>query len=519
MIKYCRISKNIKKIKELFPNCVTEGKDKNGNITLKIDYETLKQELSNDIVSKDQEKYEFTWPGKRKSILLANQPTDKILVPCKEESVNWDATKNLYIEGDNLDVLKIIRKDYLNKVKMIYIDPPYNTGVTSRVYKDKFTHSDWLNMMYPRLKLARDLLTDDGVIFISIDDHEVHNLRKFCDEIFGEENFITIFAVENNPKGRKNNAFVSESYEHCLVYTKNKQYIKSKLVEKNLKKYFNGIQIGSDKRQVLKDKYGEFRQSKRQVCGANNSNALAMNSNSDRCFVIYYNKVKNKMELLDEYEEKKDQYITSERGKFLLLHGYTRYACSNLKTGRPSIPLYSRGKIYNLFFENSLYFKNDGTIYEKDREIKKQINSFIPNKKYGLDLMTESATSKMDKLFEVKGVFSNTKALDFIKILLELMFSNNFTILDFFSGSATTAHAVMQLNAEDGGNRKFIMVQLPEPCDEKSVAFKAGYKNICEIGKERIRRAGKKIIEETGKTDLDVGFRVLKLVNNVKNIL
>ena len=399
----------------------------------------------------------MNWVGKKESILIANQPTDKVLIPCKEESVNWDNTKNLYIEGDNLDVLKILRSTYLHKIKLIYIDPPYNTG-KNREYRDKFTHSEWINMMYPRLKLARDLLTDDGVIFISIDDHEVHNLRKFCDEIFGEENFITIFAVENNPKGRKNNAFVSESYEHCLVYTKNKQYIKSKLVEKNLKKYFNGIQIGSDKRQVLKDKYGEFRQSKRQVCGANNSNALAMNSNSDRCFVIYYNKVKNKMELLDEYEEKKDQYITSERGKFLLLHGYTRYACSNLKTGRPSIPLYSREKIYNLFFENSLYFKNNGTIYEKDREIKKQINSFIPNKKYGLDLMTESATSKMDKLFEVKGVFSNTKALDFIKILLELMFSNNFTILDFFSGSSTTAHAVMQLNAEDDGNRKFIMV-------------------------------------------------------------
>lgn len=512
MIKYGKISENILKIKELFPNCVAEDKDKNGNTTLKIDFETLKQELSDDIIAENQEKYEFTWPGKKASILLANQPTDKILVPCKEESVNWDITQNLYIEGDNLDALKILRSNYLHKIKLIYIDPPYNTG-KNRLYKDKFTHTDWLNMMYPRLKIARDLLTDDGIIFISIDNHEQANLKQICDEIFGEENFITIFAVENNPQGRKNSAFVSESYEHCLVYTKNKQYIRSKLVEKNLKKYFNGIQIGSDKRQVLKDKYGEFRQSKRQVCGANNSNALAMNSNSDRCFVIYYNKVKNKMELLDEYEEKKDQYITSERGKFLLLHGYTRYACSNLKTGRPSIPLYSRGKIYNLFFENSLYFKNDGTIYEKDRKIKKQINSFIPNKKYGLDLMTESATSKMDKLFEVKGVFPNTKALDFIKILLELMFSNNFTILDFFSGSATTAHAVVQLNAEDGGNRKFIMVQCPEnePGYEKSEAFKEGYKNICEIGKERIRRAGKKIIEETGKTDLDIGFRVFKI--------
>lgn len=503
----------IKKIKEWLPNCVTEFKGKDGKTKLGVNFKILKQELSDVLIGDWEEKYELNWAGKKKCILESNLQTDKVLIPCKEESVNWDTTGNMYIEGDNLDALKILKKEYSNKIRLIYIDPPYNTGKTRNVrgYNDKFSHSDWLNMMYPRLKLARDLLTDDGVIFISIDDHEVHNLRKICDEIFGEENFITIFAVENNPKGRKNNAFVSESYEHCLVYTKNKQYIKSKLVEKNLKKYFNGIQIGSDKRQVLKDKYGEFRQSKRQVCGANNSNALAMNSNSDRCFVIYYNKVKNKMELLDEYEEKKDQYITSERGKFLLLHGYTRYACSNLKTGRPSIPLYSREKIYNLFFENSLYFKNDGTIYEKDREIKKQINSFIPNKKYGLDLMTESATSKMDKLFEVKGVFSNTKALDFIKILLELMFSNNFTILDFFSGSATTAHAVMQLNAEDGGNRKFIMVQLPEPCNEKSEAFKEGYKNICEIGKERIRRAGKKIIEETGKTDLDIGFRVFKI--------
>ena len=452
MVKYGKISKNVKKIKELFPNCATETKDKKGKITLKINFETLKQELSDDIIGENQEKYEFTWPGKKASILLANQPTDKILVPCKEESVNWDTTQNLYIEGDNLDVLKILRRDYLNKIKMIYIDPPYNTG-KNRLYKDKFTHSEWLNMMYPRLKLARDFLTNDGVIFISIDDHEVHNLRKLCDEIFGEENFVAQICHKHRD-GVSNDKIISSNHNFLLFYCKN-------------------INVIND----MRNKFGI----KRSEIDFKNYNK----DDNDGKGLYALNPVTG-----PGGARKGNPYY-----EFLGINNYWRFSKERM------IKMWKERIIVKL--NNNLYQKT----YKNDIiNTKKNITTWWD---------TVGTTAKGTK--QIKNLFGTicfdfAKPIELVKHILKFIhYQRSDIILDFFSGSATTAHAVMKLNAEDGGNRKFIMVQLPEVCDEKSIAFKEGYKNICEIGKERIRRAGKKIIEETGKTDLDIGFRVLKV--------
>ena len=536
-------AQNIEKIGALFPNCITETVDENGKAKKAINFELLKQMLSGDVIE-GSEAYEFTWVGKKAAIVEANKPIRKTLRPCKEESVNWDTTENLYIEGDNLEVLKLLQESYLGAIKMIYIDPPYNTGNDKFVYPDDYSmskedfeeeiglfdeddnklfcennssnprfHSVWCSMIYSRFLLARNLLADDGVIFISIDNNEFGNMKAICNEVFGEDNFISILGVENNPKGRKNNAFVAESFEYCLIYAKNKAYIYQWMQSKSRKKFFAGMESDSDKRQTFTDEYGEFKQSKRQVSGCNKSNALCKDSKAERCFTIYYKTSPEQMVLLDEYERNSDAWILSEKGKQLLSEGFTRYCCTNNITNKPSIPLYSKETLYKLFSEHSLYFKDDGTIYEKDRDNEQQITSFLSNKKFGLDLMTESATAKMEHLFGVKGIFTNSKAIDFIKALIKLYPASDTIVLDFFSGSSTTAHAVMQLNAEDGGTRKYIMVQIPEKCAEDSEAYKAGYETICEIGKERIRRATKKIREENPLTtqNLDTGFRVLKL--------
>ncbi len=534
---------NVEKIRNLFPSAVSEVIGEDGKVKLAIDFDVLKQELSSSIINDKQERYQMTWPDKKKSILLANSKVNATLRPDRAKSVDFDNTQNLYIEGDNLDVLKLLRETYLGKIKMIYIDPPYNTG-NDFVYKDKFAssaeeylsqsgqyddegnrlvknlssdgryHTDWLNMMYTRLRVARDLLDKDGVVFISIDNNEVFNLGKICDEVFGEENFITNFAVENNPKGRKNNAFVSESYEYCFVYAKEKSFIYENCIDPNIKKFFVGMDVENDCRKVLTDKVGPFVQSKRQVVGINKSNALAANSKEERCFVIYYHE-KNGIEsirMINEYDKTTDEWVVSEEGKLLLKENYTRYCCYNSLNNKPAVPLYSKETIKKLFDNNSLYFKKDGTVYEKERDQKQQITSLITNKKYGLDLMTESATTKMETLMGKKDIFPSSKAVDFIKALVKLYPNKHIKVLDFFSGSGTTAHAVMKLNAEDGGSRKFIMVQLPEVCDEKSEAYKSGYKTICEIGEERIRRAGTKIKGEYPEAiNLDIGFRVLKL--------
>lgn len=497
------IGSNIKKIQQLFPNCVTERLGKGGKPELAIDFEKLQAELSNEIIGEGEERYQFTWPDKRVANRLANTPTTMTLRPCREESIDFDHTQNLYIEGDNLDVLKALRETYLGKVKMIYIDPPYNTG-NDFVYNDDFAqsrgefeetsglfdeegnqtidpmqrntesngrfHTDWLNMIYPRLKVARDLLSDDGVIFISIDDNEVENLRKICDEIFGFENHIETVVWKNKyGAGAKTVGFIS-AHEYILVY--------SKKTITDLTCEFVG-----EEREKYNKKDSKFNQR-----GPYRTQPLMTNSLGDRpnlMYSIFYNGV--------EIKPRKQWVWSKERMEEAIANDNVEFSLQ--KDGSYTV----RSKSY---------------LYDENGKIRRGKPVSVMNGPF-----TQDGTQEVRSLFDAKSVFDFTKPSELIKFFIGLEINGNnsrdYIILDFFSGSATTAHAVMQLNAEDGGNRKFIMVQLPEKTDEKSEAYKAGYKNICEIGKERIRRAGKKIKEDNKDKDgiekLDTGFRVLKL--------
>ncbi|WP_302259299.1 site-specific DNA-methyltransferase [uncultured Bacteroides sp.] len=497
------IGSNIKKIQQLFPNCVTERLGKDGKPELAIDFEKLQAELSNEIIGEGEERYQFTWPDKRAANRLANTPTTMTLRPCRKESIDFDHTQNLYIEGDNLDVLKALRETYLGKVKMIYIDPPYNTG-NDFVYNDDFAqsrgefeetsglfdeegnqtidpmqrntesngrfHTDWLNMIYPRLKVARDLLSDDGVIFISIDDNEVENLRKICDEIFGFENHIETVVWKNKyGAGAKTVGFIS-AHEYILVY--------SKKTITDLTCEFVG-----EEREKYNKKDSKFNQR-----GPYRTQPLMTNSLGDRpnlMYSIFYNGV--------EIKPRKQWVWSKERMEEAIANDNVEFSLQ--KDGSYTV----RSKSY---------------LYDENGKIRRGKPVSVMNGPF-----TQDGTQEVRSLFDAKSVFDFTKPSELIKFFIGLEINGNnsrdYIILDFFSGSATTAHAVMQLNAEDGGNRKFIMVQLPEKTDEKSEAYKAGYKNICEIGKERIRRAGKKIKEDNKDKDgiekLDTGFRVLKL--------
>lgn len=492
------VEDNITKIAQLFPDCVTEIVDeRSGQPKHLIDFEKLKQNLSDSVMSERAERYQFTWPDKSKAILLANSPINATLRPCREDSVDFDNTQNLYIEGDNLDVLKCLKETYLHKVKMIYIDPPYNTG-NDFVYEDDFAqsseeylanseqfdeqgnrmftnaesngrfHTDWLNMIYPRLKVARDLLTDDGVIFISIDDNEEKNLRNICDEIFGAENRIETIVWKNKyGAGAYTVGFISV-HEYVLCYSKKKiSNITSELDEE-------GQAVYSKK----DEKYA--------IRGGYMTQPLMTNSLGNRPNLMYPIEYKG----VSIYPRK--QWVWSQE------------------------------RLQNAINNNEVEFnlQKDGTYSVRSKAYLRDENGKMRRGK-PLSLMTgpfnQEGTKEIRSLFEGKSIFDFTKPTQLIKKFLSLQINDSddtdFIVLDYFSGSATTAHAVMQLNSEDGGNRKFIMVQLPEKTDEKSEAFKAGYKNICEIGKERIRRAGKKIKEESPLTtqDLDTGFRVLKL--------
>ena len=527
---------NIDKITRLFPQCVTERKDKDGKTVLGIDFEKLRDELSADVIDDGEERYQFTWPDKKAHAHLANTPTTKTLRPCREESVDFDHTQNLYIEGDNLDVLKVLRETYLGKVKMIYIDPPYNTG-NDFVYNDDFSldadeykensgqtdeegnrlvqntesngrfHTDWLNMIYPRLKVAKDLLTKDGVIFISIDDNELTNLKKICDEIFSDSNFVGILSVENNPKGRKNSSFISVSSEYCIIYAKNKEF--SSFLE-NIPKKADDMVLDADGKYV----HGS---GKRVLVGENSFNKIVSNPLSEKNYSVYYNPTTFDLIL------RKETYQENDRE--LLDLGYTKYFSHN--KGKLVENTYTENKFKELFANKALQFSRD-KIYEKNFNDTIRIKSILVNREYeaivkgakrmwSMELTTTGAGTYLKSLFNMEETpFPASKNVGFLKILTTLFPKDDITILDFFSGSSTTADAVLRLNAEDGGNRKFIMVQLPEKTDEKSEAYKSGYKNICEIGKERIRRAGRKIKEEAGLQgqDLDIGFRVLKLDNS-----
>ena len=522
------IGSNIEKIQLLFPNCVTERLGKDGNPELSIDFEKLQAELSNEIIGEGEERYQFTWPDKRAANRLANTPTTMTLRPCREESVDFDHTQNLYIEGDNLDVLKALRETYLGKVKMIYIDPPYNTG-NDFVYNDDFAqsrdefeetsglfdeegnqtidpmqrntesngrfHTDWLNMIYPRLKVARDLLSDDGVIFISIDDNEVENLRKVCDEIFGECNFIGC-AGRISKKANNQGDFWAPNFDYILTYTKNKTLCPSFFGGINYSAY-NQIETDGPRKGERYQLVRLYMTSLDPMRGCSNQRyyiecpdgsyiippGLTFPSKAEDAAFVSPQSAKDKVWRwsYQSYIEKKDMIVV-RKGKSSNVVGVN---------GQPTL-----WNAYTKTYLNDVISKLSATP-----------NSFIE------EHINQKATHELNKL---DIPFSFAKPSSLIKYLCEIcQVSNDNIVLDFFSGSATTAHAVMQLNAEDGGNRKFIMVQLPEKTDEKSEAYKAGYKNICEIGKERIRRAGKKIKEENkdkeGIEKLDTGFRVLKL--------
>ncbi len=502
---------NVEKIAALFPHCVAERLNKDGKPELAIDFDKLRAELSNDALEDGEERYQFTWPDKRVASRLANEPVNLTLRPCREESVDFDTTENLYIEGDNLDVLKVLRETYLGRVKMIYIDPPYNTG-NDFVYNDDFAqgkedfeqnsglfdaegnqtidpmqrnteangrfHTDWLNMIYPRLKVARDLLSEDGVIFISIDDNEVENLKKVCCEIFGERNFVSIINWKGRG-GRQDSKYYAVLHEYILCFAK------------NIPQFSAGEEI---KEGDIYPKYDEVakRNYKTQLLRKWGSNSLRENRPN-----LYYSiTAPDGTEVFPTiYSESKDSALG-----FVRIQGCWRHGASTL--GK----IIADGRVE--FLKNKW---GEWVPYEKifeprpGEENTKKFTTWVDD--------ISNGTDTLKKLFGTPP-FDYAKSPELVSLFLRMAdVDSDDVVLDFFSGSATTAHAVMKLNAEDGGHRKFIMVQLPEVTDEKSEARKAGYANICEIGKERIRRAGKKVKEEAGQaTDgLDTGFRVLKL--------
>jgi adenine-specific DNA-methyltransferase len=509
-------AQNIEKIGALFPNCITETVDEDGNPRKAINFEMLKQMLSDDVLDGD-EAYEFTWVGKKASIVEANKPIRKTLRPCKEESVDWDNTENLYIEGDNLEVLKLLQESYLGKVKMIYIDPPYNTG-NDFIYRDDFAqsvdeyqeqmgmfdeetgarlfkntdsngrfHSDWCSMIYSRLMLARNLLTDDGVIFISIDDNEQENLKKICDAVFGKENAVIPF-IWLLPRGI-NAGLVARAHEYVLCYTKNYRAIKN----------FNRT---SDKLEYSIERCNKKIDSRHPESTITFPAGIPYEGNDKTITGVIEGS--EKVTIIGE--------MVFKDGK--LAKPVTLSAGWTMKN--MILDWLNGKKVYDLKGQEieGFFFKENGKLYSK------KVMSTVSIKSILKDMPdTQIARKEMELLFGNQDIFSYPKTLELPKLFTKLSCDKDDIILDFFSGSATTAHAVMQLNAEDGGHRKFIMVQLPEETDEKSEAYKAGYKNICEIGKERIRRAGDKIKTDSPLTtqDLDTGFRVLKLDDSNMN--
>lgn len=495
-----KADENYKKLAELFPNAVTETIDPTtGEVVRAVDKDVLMQEINTKVVEGNEERYQFTWPDKKKSVLLANAPINKTLRPCREESVDFDHTENLYIEGDNLEVLKLLQETYLGKIKMIYIDPPYNTG-NDFVYEDDFAqsteeyldnsgqfdeegnrlvknldsngrfHTDWLNMLYPRLKLSKDLLSDDGVIFISIDDNEQENLKKCCDEVFGSQNFVAQLVWERAFSPKNDARFVSNSHDYVLMY--------AKIIDKFV--------IG-------------------RLPRTEEANARYKNPDNDPRGPWMSSDISVKT-----YNQACDYPITAPSGRVI---EPPAGRCWRL----------SKKAFLERLQDNRIWFGPEGNGVPR-------IKRFLSDLKYtGMaptSIMfykevghSQEGAQEVSKLLD-GGFFNGPKPQRLIQRLITLAnLKDDSIIVDFFSGSATTAHAVMQLNAEDGGKRKFIMVQLPEKTDEKSEAYKAGYKNICEIGKERIRRAARKIAEENPEAKFDGGFRVLKCDNsNMKDV-
>ena len=490
-------TQNIEKIGALFPNCITETVDENGKPKKAINFDLLKQMLSGDVIE-GNEAYEFTWVGKKAAIVEANKPIRKTLRPCKEESVNWDTTENLYVEGDNLEVLKLLQESYLGAVKMIYIDPPYNTG-SDFVYRDDFKqsaeeyneqlglfdeegrlfkntdsngrfHSDWCSMMYSRLVLARNLLSEDGVICISIDDNEQENLKKICDEIFGSHNFITQIVWEK-VHTRKNSAInFSSSHEYILCYAK-------------IKRNNSSDAVGF----------------KRNLLPRDNTDAYSNPDNDPRG--------PWKTDPITAHNYYAADYTITKPNGCVVKRPQDRYWA------------YSEETIQTMIANGAIVWGEGSSMPMAKRYLCDVQDGLVPVTLFSREFAGDSSQAKkqLDALFpDCKGIFDYTKPVKLMTRLLQISTNDNDVILDFFSGSSTMAQAVMELNADANSKRKFIMVQLPERCTGDSVAYKAGYKTICEIGKERIRRAGRKIKEESPLTtqNLDTGFRVFKLADS-----
>lgn len=535
-----KADENFRKLAAMFPNAVTETINENGEVVRAIDKDVLMQEIACTVVDGNEERYQFTWPDKKKSVLLANAPINKTLRPCREESVDFDTTENLYIEGDNLEVLKLLQETYLGKIKMIYIDPPYNTG-NDFVYEDDFAqsadeylansgqydeagnrmaqntesngrfHTDWLNMIYPRLRLAKDLLSDDGVIFISIDDNEVTNLQKLIAEIFGESNILACFPRVTKKAGKTTEA-IAKNHDYILVCSKNSSptlYLPKHTDE--------GFKYSDE----FEPKRGKYK----------------LNQTLDYDSLQYSPSLDYPIEIDGRtiypggsYEK----YLERQKGHHARADWAWRWSKElfefGLANGFIVVKHYDdHSRIYTKTYQNATIKKAGKTFSIEYSERTRAISSleFIEN-----EFSNDNSKKNLLSIFEA-SVFDYSKPVALLERLVALSTANNDIILDFFSGSATTAHAVMQLNAEDGGHRKFIMVQLPEVTDEKSEAYKAGYKTICEIGKERIRRAGQKIRNEqlgirndadnssllTPNSSLDIGFRVLKCdTSNMKEV-
>ncbi len=528
---------NVEKIAALFPNCVTESKAKDGKLKKAVNFDALKQMLGESVAEGD-ESYEFTWVGKRDAMVEAAKPIRKTLRPCVEESKNFDTTENLYIEGDNLEALKLLQEGYLGKVKMIYIDPPYNTG-NDFIYKDDFRmdsakyaeesgavddegnrmvqnsdsngrfHSDWCSMIYSRLLLARNLLTDDGVIFISIDDNEQANLKKICDEVFGASNYIANIAVINNLKGRSDDKYIATAHESLLIFHKG-NFIT------------NGVALPEeyDQEYKLTDNNGRYR-----LQGLRKRGDSARREDRPNMYYPFY------------YDQALDTlYLDPHEGTIEVTPHL-----SDGSDGRWRWGVDTARERLNELVALKVKGRDEYDIFQKDYLPQEGVKRIKPKSFWmGSEFSAETGTLEVKSILE-KRIFDTPKPIGLLKYILEQASNEESVILDFFSGSATTAHAVMQMNVEDGGHRKFILVQLPEKCDENSEAAKAGYKTICEIGKERIRRAGDKILAEqqakeksaADKTDLfdstsdkpatakplDIGFRVLKIDDsNMKDV-
>ncbi len=488
---------NISKLKEIFPEIVTEDK---------IDFDELRLILGEEI-DDSKEKFSFTWPGKTQAIRESQKQSTGTLRPCIEESKNWDTTQNLYIEGDNLEVLKLLQKGYYNKIKAIYIDPPYNTGkdfIYSDNYQDNLEnyleltkqigggefqsvnltnnpetsgrfHTNWLNMLYPRLKLSRNLLTENGVIFISIDDNELFNLKKMCDEIFGEENFISNLVIRRSINGKGDQKGFANNHEYVLCY------------QKSNNTHFHGLSPNEEyiKKFDKEDKYGKYKIDgilMKKGAGSNREDAPTL------YFPLYYNPDSGDVSLIKDEFHFKEKYPIKSNGT----------------DGRWT---WGKEKILNESYR--LFASSKGTIYIKDyltMDKRMKIRTILDDKEY----ITNKATNEIKDMFNNK-VFSTPKPVKLITDLLDTCISNNDIIIDFFSGSSTTSESLFRLNKMNSLNSKFILIQVPEYVDEKSEAYNSGYNTICEIGKERIRRAGDKIVKEYGNNNIDIGFKVFKL--------